>query len=171
MDIWWIFVLKLVSKHFCQPKGNFWWKMMTFLSLLLSKRVDNYLGNLWCAKIRKKTFWTELPAIYMTIALIHWSWFPRCLKWRARRMDVSMQLKSPGISSVVMLTGEDKFHVYQKLKKKLSLQYDIPSIDITYFIINLCRKYKLEEVNKHERLKCHCNCVRFIKAWEERLVK
>ena len=68
MDIWWIFVLKLVSKHFCQPKGNFWWKMMTFLSLLLSKRVDNYLGNLWCAKIRKKTFWTELPAIYMTIA-------------------------------------------------------------------------------------------------------
>lgn len=30
------------------------------------------------------------------------------------------------------------------------------------------RKYKLEEVNKHERLKCHCNCVRFIKAWEER---
>ena len=30
------------------------------------------------------------------------------------------------------------------------------------------RKYKLEEVNKHESLKCHRNCVRFFKAWEER---
>jgi len=30
------------------------------------------------------------------------------------------------------------------------------------------RKYKLEEVNKHEQLKHHCNCVKFIKAWEER---
>ncbi|KAL9978966.1 hypothetical protein ACROYT_G016552 [Oculina patagonica] len=30
------------------------------------------------------------------------------------------------------------------------------------------RKYKLEEVNKHELLKCHRNCVRFVKAWEER---
>ena len=86
-------------------------------------------------------------------------------------MDVSMQLKSPGISSVVMRTGENKFHVDQKFKKKMGLQCDIPSVDIPYFIINLCRKYKLEEVNKHERLKCHCNCVRFIKAWEERLVR
>ena len=32
------------------------------------------------------------------------------------------------------------------------------------------RKYKLEEVNKHEILKHHPNCVQFIKAWEERLV-
>ncbi|CAH3017848.1 unnamed protein product [Porites evermanni] len=30
------------------------------------------------------------------------------------------------------------------------------------------RKYKLEEVNKHEILKHHPNCVQFIKAWEER---
>lgn len=30
------------------------------------------------------------------------------------------------------------------------------------------RKYKLEEVNKHELLKCHRNCVQFVKAWEER---
>lgn len=30
------------------------------------------------------------------------------------------------------------------------------------------RKYKLEEVNKHELLKCHPNCVKFVKAWEER---
>ena len=78
-----------------------------------------------------------------------------------------MQSKNPGISSVVMLTGENKFHVCLKFT---SLQCDIP-VSIPYFIINLCRKYKLEEVNKHERLKCHCNCVRFIKAWEERLVK
>ena len=28
-------------------------------------------------------------------------------------MDIYMQLKSPGTSSVVMLTGENKFHVYQ----------------------------------------------------------
>ena len=37
-------------------------------------------------------------------------------------MDVSMQLKSPGISSVVMRIGENKFHVYHKLKKKMGLQ-------------------------------------------------
>lgn len=30
------------------------------------------------------------------------------------------------------------------------------------------RKYKLEEVNKHELLKNHRNCVKFVKAWEER---
>lgn len=30
------------------------------------------------------------------------------------------------------------------------------------------RKYKLEEVNKHELVKGHRNCVKFVKAWEER---
>ncbi|XP_074617902.1 membrane-associated tyrosine- and threonine-specific cdc2-inhibitory kinase-like [Acropora palmata] len=30
------------------------------------------------------------------------------------------------------------------------------------------RRYKLEEVNKHELLKNHRNCVKFVKAWEER---
>ncbi|XP_031565715.1 membrane-associated tyrosine- and threonine-specific cdc2-inhibitory kinase-like [Actinia tenebrosa] len=30
------------------------------------------------------------------------------------------------------------------------------------------RRYKLEEVNKHELLRRHPNCVRFVKAWEER---
>ncbi|KXJ09045.1 Membrane-associated tyrosine- and threonine-specific cdc2-inhibitory kinase [Exaiptasia diaphana] len=30
------------------------------------------------------------------------------------------------------------------------------------------RRYKLEEVNKHELLRRHPNCVQFVKAWEER---
>ena len=31
------------------------------------------------------------------------------------------------------------------------------------------RRHKLDEVEKHERLPPHVNCVRFYRAWEERL--
>ena len=34
----------------------------------------------------------------------------------------------------------------------------------------LFRQQKLDEVKKHERLRQHPNCVKLIKAWEERYV-
>ena len=34
--------------------------------------------------------------------------------------------------------------------------------------VHLFRKRKLEEVAKHEKLPKHPNCVRFVKAWEEK---
>ena len=37
-----------------------------------------------------------------------------------------------------------------------------------YILFCSFRRYKLEEVNKHELLKNHRNCVKFVKAWEER---
>lgn len=82
-----------------------------------------------------------------------------------------MQLKSPGISSVVMLTGEKSFMFTKNSKILLNSRVLYPLDILSFCYLILCRKYKLEEVNKHELLKCHCNCVRFIKAWEERLVK
>lgn len=48
--------------------------------------------------------------------------FARCLRWGARRMDVYMQLKSPGISSVVMLTGEKSFMFTKNSKVLLNFQ-------------------------------------------------
>lgn len=48
--------------------------------------------------------------------------FARCLRWGARRMDVYMQLKSPGISSVVMLTGEKSFMFTKNSKILLNFQ-------------------------------------------------
>ena len=38
-----------------------------------------------------------------------------------------------------------------------------------FFLNFICRRKKLDEVEKHERLPPHSNCVRFYRAWEERL--
>ncbi len=35
--------------------------------------------------------------------------------------------------------------------------------------VSLYRWRKLHEVEKHEKLSSHHNCIRFYKAWEERL--
>ena len=42
--------------------------------------------------------------------------------------------------------------------------------DISYFSVGIFipRRNRLAEVEKHERLPAHPNCVHFIKAWEER---
>ena len=46
-----------------------------------------------------------------------------------------MQSKNPGISSVVMLTGEIKFHVYQKFKNivKFTVRYSLCENPIFYY--------------------------------------
>lgn len=38
-----------------------------------------------------------------------------------------------------------------------------------FFFNFIYRRKKLDEVEKHERLPPHSNCVRFYRAWEERL--
>ena len=48
-------------------------------------------------------------------------------------------------------------------------RYKLSIICVLVYLL-IYRKYKLEEVTKHELLKCHRNCVKFVKAWEERLV-
>lgn len=88
----------------------------------------------------------------------------RCSKWEVRKMDAFMQLRNQGIGSVVMLIGEDHFVFIGNNEFQSNL----------FFCNLICftfshRKYKLEEVNKHELVKGHRNCVKFVKAWEERL--
>lgn len=72
-----------------------------------------------------------------------------------------------------MLTGENTYlYVYGQFQNNVDILAHFFHFNLSSLLsFNPCRKYKLEEVNKHELLKCHCNCVRFIKAWEERLAR
>ena len=36
------------------------------------------------------------------------------------------------------------------------------------YLLSLCRRQKLKEVEKHESLAAHPNCLVFVNAWEER---
>ena len=63
--------------------------------------------------------------------------------------------------------GAGSFGEVFKVKSKEDGRHYAVKISRQGFRGELDRSYKLQEVNRHERLKPHPNCVRFFKAWEE----
>lgn len=64
--------------------------------------------------------------------------------------------------------GVGSFGEVYKVKSKEDGKYYAVKRSRERFRGNLDRQRKLEEVKKHEELPKHTNCIRFIKAWEER---
>ncbi|ESO12356.1 hypothetical protein HELRODRAFT_62778 [Helobdella robusta] len=69
---------------------------------------------------------------------------------------------------IICKLGSGSFGDVYKVKSKEDGMYYAIKKSKERFKGSVDRKVKLEEVNKHEKLPVHRNCVKFIKAWEEK---